>query len=160
MRKIVVDDLSGPRIAALLREHVDEMRSASPPESVHALDLDGLRRPEVTVWSVYDGDELVGCGALKELGPTSGEVKSMRTAPAAQRRGVASAVLTHLTEEARRRGYARLYLETGSMDFFAPARALYTRFGFRLCEPFGDYLPDPNSVHMELALSPRSRPVP
>jgi putative acetyltransferase len=154
MRRIVVDDLSGPGIAALLREHLEEMRSITPPESTHALDLDGLRRPEVTFWSVYDGAELVGCGALKELDAVSAEVKSMRTAAAAQRRGVGSAVLGHLVAQARERGYARLYLETGSAGFFAPARALYRKFGFRYCEPFGDYRPDPNSVHMTLALVP------
>ncbi|MEU4424848.1 GNAT family N-acetyltransferase [Actinoplanes sp. NPDC024001] len=152
MRKIVVDDLSGPGIAALLREHLDELRSITPPESTHALDLDALRRPEVTFWSVYDGEQLVGCGALKELDAASAEVKSMRTAAAAQRRGVASAVLGHLVGEARRRGYARLYLETGADGFFAPARALYEKFGFTYCEPFAGYRPDPNSVHMTLTL--------
>ncbi|MEV6302116.1 GNAT family N-acetyltransferase [Actinoplanes sp. NPDC051861] len=153
MRTIVVDDLRGPAIAALLQEHVDEMRSITPPESKHALDLDGLRRPEVTFWSVYDDAALVGCGALKELDADSGEVKSMRTASAAQRRGVASAVLAHLVGEARRRGYSRLYLETGSDPFFSPARALYRRFGFRDCPPFADYPEDPNSVHMLLVLT-------
>lgn len=152
MRRIVVDDLAGPRIAALLQEHLDELRSITPPESTHALDLDALRAPGVTFWSVYDGDELVGCGALKELDASSAEVKSMRTASAAQRRGVASAVLGHLVAQARDRGYARLYLETGSAEFFAPARALYEKFGFEYCEPFAGYLPDPNSVHMTLAL--------
>ena len=131
-RRIVRDDLSGPRIAALLQEHLDEMRAITPPESTHALDLDALRRPEVTFWSVYDGPDLVGCGALRELDPSSGEVKSMRTAAAAQRRGVASAVLEHLVAQARGRGYARLYLETGSAGFFAPARSLYEKFGFPL----------------------------
>jgi putative acetyltransferase len=150
--RIELDDLSGPAVAALLQEHLDEMRSISPPESTHALDLDGLRCPEVTFWSVYDGAALVGCGALKELDATSGEVKSMRTAAAAQRRGVASIVLAHLVGEARRRGYARLYLETGSMAFFEPARALYRGFGFVPCPPFGDYRADPNSVHMALSL--------
>jgi putative acetyltransferase len=153
MRTIVVDDLSGPRIAALLQEHVDEMRAITPPESKHALDLDGLRQPGVTFWSVYDGDELVGCGALKELDAATAEVKSMRTAAAAQRRGVASAVLAHLVATARDRGYVRLYLETGSAAFFAPARALYEKFGFEYCEPFADYRPDPNSVHMTLRLT-------
>ncbi|WP_328474098.1 GNAT family N-acetyltransferase [Actinoplanes sp. NBC_00393] len=153
MRTIVIDDLSGPRIAALLQEHVDEMRAITPPESKHALDLDGLRQPDVTFWSVYDGDELVGCGALKELDAATAEVKSMRTAAAAQRRGVASAVLAHLVAAGRDRGYTRLYLETGSAAFFAPARALYEKFGFTYCEPFAGYRPDPNSVHMILHLT-------
>jgi putative acetyltransferase len=151
--KIVLDDLSGREIRALLREHVEEMRSISPPESVHALDLDGLRRPEITFWSVHDADGLVGCGALKELDPSTGELKSMRTARRATRRGVASALLTHLLAQARERRYRRLYLETGAEDFFAPARALYTRFGFAPCGPFAGYTHDPNSVFMTRALS-------
>ncbi|MDP9794219.1 putative acetyltransferase [Catenuloplanes nepalensis] len=146
--RIVVDELSGPEIKAFLEEHLDEMRAVSPPESKHALDLDGLRRPEVTFWSVYDGDELVGCGALKRLDDTSGELKSMRTARTAKRRGVASALLRHVLAEAGRHGLTRLYLETGADDHFAPARALYTKHGFTRCTPFADYPEDPNSVHM------------
>jgi putative acetyltransferase len=146
--KIVVDDLSGPEIRALLQEHLDEMRSISPPESVHALDLDGLRKPEITFWTVHDAGRLVGCGALKELDPSSGELKSMRTARAATRRGVAATLLTHIVGEARRRRYDRLYLETGAEEFFAPARALYTRFGFRPTRPFADYTDDPHSVYL------------
>ncbi|MGC5284674.1 GNAT family N-acetyltransferase [Micromonospora sp. DT231] len=150
--KIVVDDLSGPKIKALLQEHLDEMRAVSSPESKHALDLDGLRQPAVTFWSVYDGDELVGCGALKKLDNTSAELKSMRTARTAKRRGVASALLQHVLAEARRRGFTRLYLETGADDHFAPARALYAKYGFTRCEPFADYPEDPNSVHMTKVL--------
>jgi putative acetyltransferase len=146
--KIVVDDLSGPEIRAFLQEHLDEMRATSPPESKHALDLDGLRRPEVTFWSVYDGDELVGCGALKRLGDGSAELKSMRTARAAKRRGVASALLKHIAMNARTEGLTTLYLETGTAEFFAPARALYAKHGFTPCEPFADYPQDPNSLHM------------
>lgn len=150
--KIVVDDLSGPEIAALLQEHLDEMRATSPPESTHALDLDGLRQPEVTFWSVYDGERLVGCGALKRLDDSSAEIKSMRTARSAKRGGVASALLRHIIAEARRRGLTRLYLETGAAEFFAPARALYAKHGFTPCEPFADYPDDPNSVHLTRAL--------
>lgn len=150
--KIEVDDLSGPDIRALLAEHVEEMRSISPPESVHALDLAGLRKPGITFWSVRDTDGLVGCGALKELDPVTAELKSMRTARTATRRGVASTLLTHIIEEARRRRYDRLYLETGAEDFFAPARTLYAKFGFEPCEPFADYTHDPNSVYLTKAL--------
>ncbi len=146
--RIIVDDLSGPEIAGLLEEHLADMRRVSPPESVHALDLDGLRKPEVTFWTVWDGGTLAGCGALKELDPRHGEIKSMRTAADYQMRGVASLLLGHLIEEARRRGYRRLSLETGSMTFFEPARRLYARFGFRTCEPFAGYREDPNSVYM------------
>ena len=142
------DDLRDPAVAALLEEHLKDMRAASPPESKHALDLDGLRKPGITFWTAWDGDLLVGCGALKELDPTHGEIKSMRTTAAYRGRGVASATLGRITDEAARRGYRRLSLETGSGDFFAPARALYAKFGFVVCEPFGEYKPDPNSCFM------------
>ena len=148
-----MDDLSGPGIRALLQEHVDEMYLISPPESVHALDLAGLLKPEITFWSVHDTDGLVGCGALKELDALTGELKSMRTAKSATRRGVAATLLAHIIGEARKRRYERLYLETGAEDFFAPARALYQRFGFEPCEPFADYFYDPHSVYLTKALS-------
>nr|WP_062334024.1 GNAT family N-acetyltransferase [Herbidospora sakaeratensis] len=145
---IAVDDLSGPEIAAFLEEHIREMRATTPPESKHALDLDGLRRPEVTFWSVRDGGVIVGCGAIKALDDVHAEVKSMRTAAARKRGGVASLLLGHLIAEAARMGFTRLSLETGSAEFFAPARSLYEKFGFTYCEPFADYLPDPLSVFM------------
>ncbi len=150
--RIAVDDLTGPAIAALLQEHIDQMRAITPPESKHALDLDSLRAPGITLWSAHDDGHLVGCAALKHLDPTSAEIKSMRTATTAQRRGVAAALLTHLIGEARHRHYRRLYLETGAADFFHPARTLYERFGFRPCPPFADYRPDPHSVHLALTL--------
>ena len=151
--RIVVDDLSGPLIAAFLQEHLDEMRSITPPESKHALDLDGLRKPEVTFWTVLDGETLAGCGALKELDPAHAEIKSMRTAARYQQRGVASMLVRHMIDEATRRGYTRLSLETGSFDFFAPARRLYAKHGFEPCPPFADYRADPNSVFMTRLLS-------
>jgi putative acetyltransferase len=154
---IRLDDLRGPEIAAFLEEHLENMRAVSPPESKHALDLEALRKPDVTFWTVWDGDLLVGSGALKELEPTHGEIKSMRTAVAYRGRGVASAMLRHILDEAAKRGYLRLSLETGSGDFFAPARALYAGFGFEVCPPFGDYKPDPNSYFMTKSLSPASR---
>jgi putative acetyltransferase len=146
--KIVVDDLSGPEIARFLDEHVQEMRSTSPPESKHALDLDGLRKPEITFWSVLDGETLVGCGAIKRLDAGHAEVKSMRTASTRKRSGIASLILEHLITEARRMGFTQLSLETGSAEFFLPARNLYQKFGFDYCPPFADYRPDPNSVFM------------
>ncbi|ALE85401.1 GNAT family N-acetyltransferase [Pseudonocardia sp. HH130629-09] len=153
--RIVVDDLAGPEIAGLLAGHLDDMRAESPPDSVHALDLDGLRGPGVTVWSVHDDRHiLLGCGALKELGPTDAEIKSMRTAPEARGRGTAAALLRHIIGVARERGHRTLYIETGSMEFFAPARRLYARHGFVRCPPFADYPDDPNSVHMRLDLPP------
>jgi len=146
--EIRLDDLAGPEIRALLEEHLASMRGISPPESVHALDLDALRRPEISFWTVWSERELLGCGALKQLDPRHGEVKSMRTAAAARRRGVARAVLAHIVEEARRRGYTRLSLETGSQPEFEPARRLYRRCGFTSCPPFDGYVEDPNSVFM------------
>lgn len=152
--RIVPDDLGGESIAALLREHLQEMAAHSPPQSVHALDLERLRAPEITVWTAWEGDELLGCGALKALGGGHGEIKSMRTARRQLRRGVAAALLEHLIGEARHRGWRRLSLETGSMAHFAPARALYRRYGFEPCGPFGDYVPDPNSVFMTRPVEP------
>ncbi len=146
------DDLTGPEIAALLREHLRGMHALSPPESIHALDLEGLRAPEITFWTVWDSGELLGCGALKELDAQHGEIKSMRTARAHLRKGVASVVLRHIMGEAERRGYARLSLETGSMAGFDPARSLYGRFGFAFCGPFGSYADDPNSMFMTRVL--------
>ncbi|MBE3011962.1 GNAT family N-acetyltransferase [Microbispora sp. NEAU-D428] len=146
--RIVEDDLSGPQIAEFLREHVREMRSITPLESKHALDLDGLRAPDVTFWSVMDGDTVVGCGAIKRLDPAHAELKSMRTSAARKRSGIASLLLAHIIAEAGRMGFTRLSLETGSADFFLPARRLYEKFGFGYCEPFADYRPDPHSVFM------------
>lgn len=147
------DDLSSDAVAALLREHLDSMAEHSPPESVHALDLEALRQPGVTLWSAWEGPELLGCGALKVHDAQLGEVKSMRTARPHLRKGVAAALLRHIIAEARRRGLARLSLETGAMAAFEPARALYHRFGFRDCAPFADYCEDRHSVFMTLELN-------
>ncbi|MEP7072049.1 MAG: GNAT family N-acetyltransferase [Verrucomicrobiota bacterium] len=149
---IQVDDLSGPEIAALLEEHLAGMRSLSPSESVHALPLEELRRPEVTFWSAWEKSELLGCGALKQLDPEQGEIKSMRTASNHRRKGVAHSLLQHILAEARRRGYRRLSLETGSQPGFEPARQLYSQAGFVACAPFADYTNDPNSFFLMLEL--------
>ena len=148
---IQVDDLLGPEIRSLLEEHLRNMHELSPPESVHALDLAALRKPEITFWTVWSEGELWGCGALKALDPTHGEVKSMRTASTRRRCGVGRAILKHIIVVARTRSYSRLSLETGSMEAFAPARRLYESFGFTYCEPFADYAADPNSVFMTRA---------
>lgn len=150
---IKVDDLRGPEIISLLQEHLQAMHSVSPPESVHALDLTGLRRPEITFWSAWSGKQLAGCGALKELNENHGEIKSMRTAETHRRQGVASRLLQHIISEAERRGYCRLSLETGSQPYFEPARQLYRSFGFTLCDPFEGYVEDPNSVFMTRELT-------
>jgi putative acetyltransferase len=143
-----MDDPRNERITALLREHLHGMTLHSPPESIHALDVDALCRPEITFWAAWEDGELLGCGALLELDRRHGEIKSMRTAAPHLRRGVASAILREMIREAERRSYERLSLETGSMAAFAPARALYARFGFAECGPFADYVLDPYSVFM------------
>jgi putative acetyltransferase len=149
---IRLDDLSGPEIRALLEEHLQNMHSLSPPESVHALDLEALRNPEISFWTVWSDRELLGCGALKQLDPSHGEIKSMRTAAAHRRKGVARAVLVHILGQARSRNYTRVSLETGSQAAFDPARRLYESFGFRYCPPFDGYIDDPNSTFMTLTL--------
>jgi putative acetyltransferase len=145
---IRIDDLQGPEIAQLLREHLRSMQAITPAESVHALPIEALRAPEVTFWSVWQGRELMGCGALKQLDLRHGEIKSMRTITRHLRKGVAAALLEHMLAEAKRRSYSRVSLETGAPQEFVPARSLYTRFGFRTCGPFADYAEDPNSVFM------------
>ncbi|MFC9996855.1 GNAT family N-acetyltransferase [Nocardia sp. NPDC127526] len=150
--RIVLDDLSGSAVIALLESHLAEMYEHSPEDSVHALDLVALRKPEITFWSAWEGDELAGCGAIKELDPTHGEIKSMRTAANRRGRGVASLLLRHILDEARTRGYERLSLETGSPEFFAPAVRLYERHGFTRCAPFADYAEDPYSIFMTRTL--------
>ena len=145
---IRLDDVTGLEVTTLLFEHLRCMAEASPPESRHALDIEGLRQPDITFWTIWSGTQLAGCGALKELDATHGEVKSMRTASAFLRQGVASRLLTHMIDEAQKRCYRRLSLETGSMAYFEPARSLYSRFGFQYCPPFATYIEDPNSVFM------------
>ncbi|WP_400994722.1 GNAT family N-acetyltransferase [Agromyces sp. GXQ0307] len=145
-------DLADPRVIRLLEDHLADMYATSPPESVHALDIGGLSVAEVAFWTIGEGDDLLGCVALKELDGAHGELKSMRTDAAARGRGLGARLLEHVLVEAGRRGYARLSLETGSEEFFRPARTLYAKYGFRECEPFADYVPDPNSVFMTLEL--------
>lgn len=146
------DDLSGAEMIALITEHLQDMYLTSPPESVHALDMDGLKEPDVTLWSGWAAGQLLGCGALKELNLFHGEVKSMRTAKQHMRKGVARRMLSYIIEEARGRGYERISLETGAMETFVPARKLYESFGFEYCEPFADYIEDPHSVFMTKVL--------
>lgn len=146
------DNLEGSAIAALLQEHARSAYEHSPPESAHVLNLDELRSPDITFWTAWQGQELLGCGALKELDVKHGEIKTMRTEDAHRGKGVASSMLKHIIKEAERRSYSRLSLETGSMDAFAPARALYLRFGFEYQGPFADYKKDPYSVFMTLSL--------
>ncbi len=147
--------LDHPEVQALLREHLSAMAELSPPESCHALDGSGLDQPGIFFWSAWVDGRLAGCGALKELDARHGEIKSMRTAKAFLRKGIAARLLETILMEAAARGYRRLSLETGSMPAFEPARRLYARYGFVACAPFADYVPDPNSTFMTLDLSPR-----
>ncbi|TRZ37937.1 GNAT family N-acetyltransferase [Niallia circulans] len=149
---IKIDDLRGPEIAALLEDHLYSMTLHSPPESIHALDLDGLRKPEITFWSAWENGELLGCGAVKELDQTHAEVKSVKTSSAHLRKGVAQQIMLHILEAAKTRGYTRLSLETGSMEAFLPARKLYEALGFTYCGPFADYILDENSLFMTKSL--------
>lgn len=149
---IEIDDLRRPEIHALLNEHLSNMYELSPPESVHALDLDALRQPDITFWSAWEGSQLLGIGALKQLGPKHGEIKSMRTPASQRRRGAGRALLAHIIDVARARGYGRLSLETGSMEAFKPAQRLYQSHGFDYCGPFEGYIEDPHSTFMTLEL--------
>jgi len=157
MTHIAEGGLDDPRVVELLRTHLNRARAETARGSAHALDLSGLRVPEVTFWSAWDGEAratLLGIAALRRLSAEHGEVKSMHTAEAIRGRGVGSALLAHVIEFARSGGMSRLSLETGAWPYFAPARALYARHGFVECPPFGDYRPDPNSVFMTLVLAP------
>ncbi len=150
--EILVDDPRRSEVASLLREHLDDMAVHSPPESIHALDIEGLCSSNITFWTASAGSQLLGCGALLELDTGHGEVKSMRTAAEHLREGVGTRILEHIIAEAERCSYVRLSLETGSMTAYAPARALFSRLGFEFCEPFASYSLDPNSVFMTRTL--------
>jgi putative acetyltransferase len=152
MIRIERDNPGRKDVQQLLSEHLADMFATSPAESVHALDHVALSEPAITFWTARDDVELLGCAALKQLQSGQGEIKSMRTATHARGRGMATLLLTHIMAETRCRGYERLYLETGSQDFFAPARRLYQRHGFTVCPPFADYGLDPNSVYMTIQL--------
>jgi putative acetyltransferase len=150
--RIIEDDLAGLEIRALLETHFAGMLASSPPGSCHFLDFDGLNAPDVTFWSIWDGVELAGCGAVKALSATHGEVKSMRTHADHLRKGVGARMMEHIIATARKRGYNRLSLETGSTPDFDAAHVLYLRYDFGYCPPFADYVEDPFSRYMTLAL--------
>lgn len=147
-------DLADARVLRLLADHLTDMHAESPPESVHALDVSGLQDDRVTFWTIGDGDGPLGCVALTELDEHHGELKSMRTDAAARGRGLGARLLELVLHEAAARGYTRISLETGSQDFFVPARMLYAKYGFVECGPFGDYALDPLSVFMTKELLP------
>lgn len=153
MLKIIIDDLSGPEIADLLRRHLDHMYAITPADSVYALDMDALRVPEITFWSAWMEDELVGCVALKDHGSGLGEIKSMHTLAEMRGKGIARKLVQHLIEFSRARNFERLSLETGKTMHFEPAQKLYASFGFTDSGPFADYGPDPHSHFMTLSLS-------
>lgn len=149
---IRIDELSDQRVIKFLQDHLQHMREITLPGCVHALDIDALKRPEVTFWTVWDEQTLICCGALKELDPQHAELKSMRTTPAHLEQGVASVLLNHIISEAKKRNYKRLSLETGSYEAFVPARKLYEKFGFSYCGPFSDYATNSNNVFMTIQL--------
>lgn len=150
--KITLGDLADPRVVDLLQYHLTSARAHTAPGSAHALDMRDLRAPDITFWTAWDHDALVALGALKRLAENHGEVKSMHTALWARRKGIGSAMLQHIIAFARSRGISRVSLETGSWEYFQPAIALYRKHGFAECQPFGDYVQDPNSVFMTLEL--------
>lgn len=145
---IRLDDLSGEQTRDLVARHLRGMHETSPPESVHAFDIDGLKEANVTFWSAWFGDEIAGCGALKDMGGRRGEIKSMRVADKFLGKGVGRDILNHLIAEARRRGMTSLWLETGSSPSFKPALGLYASRGFKRCGPFEGYTDDPFSIFM------------
>jgi len=153
MFEIRLDDLSGYQILELLQEHLDDMQATSPPESKHALDLEDLKDPSVKFWTIWDGNSLAGCGAFKKIATGHAEIKSMRTSQNFKNKGVASALLIHIIDQAKTIGFKKLSLETGSMDYFVPAHHLYQKHGFEFCGPFADYVDDPNSKFMSLNLT-------
>jgi putative acetyltransferase len=150
--EIRTGQLDNPRVIALLTTHVSKARAQTAPESAHALDVSELKGADICFWTAWDGEAVLGTAALKRLSAAHGEVKSMHTAEAARRTGVASTLLRQVIEAARGAGMERLSLETGSSAYFLPARALYAKHGFTECGPFADYLIDPNSVYMTLEL--------
>jgi putative acetyltransferase len=150
--RIQIDDLTHHKIAVLLQQHLDDMCATSPSESVHALDLETLRKPEITLWTAWQQEELLGCGALKTLSTQHAEIKSRRTDRQYLRKGVAARILEHIILQAKARQLQHSSLETGSQTFFQPAIALYQTYGSASCEPFEDYKYDPNSKFMTLAL--------
>ncbi|MCZ2721404.1 GNAT family N-acetyltransferase [Marinomonas sp. 15G1-11] len=152
MLNIALDDLESGAVLRLLEAHLKDMYATSPAESVHALDPESLKQPSISFWSATQDNEVLGCIALKELTPSHAEIKSMRTCESARNQGVASQLLQHVLTVASSRKYNKLSLETGSMDFFLPARTLYKKYGFDYCGPFADYSLDPNSVFMERIL--------
>jgi putative acetyltransferase len=153
MLRIIPGDFLDTRVTGLLNHHFTTCHALTPKGSAHAVDLTGLQVPEISFYAAWDGDSLLGIGALKRLDINHGEIKSMHTVETARRRGVASAMLAHIIGEARRAGLSRLSLETGSFAYFAPAAALYRAFGFVDCPPFGNYKLDPNSMFLTLDLS-------
>jgi putative acetyltransferase len=150
---IKLDDLSGKEIFSLLQEHLKDMKATSPPESKHALDLEGLKHSSVSFWTIWEGKSLAGCGAFKKLDSGHAEIKSMKTSSSYQNKGVASQLLVHIIAQAKLCGLQKLSLETGSMNYFKPAHGLYKKHGFSFCGPFSDYKEDPNSLFMSLVLN-------
>jgi putative acetyltransferase len=150
--KITPGDFQHPQVQALLKYHLEQMHANSPPGSVFALDWSGLQKPEISFYTLWDGEDLLGCGAVKDLGDATGEIKSMRTHPEHLRKGVSEKILLHIVETANARNYRSLFLETGSGPAFDPALALYRKHGFLSCGPFADYEKSPFNQFMQLQI--------
>jgi putative acetyltransferase len=150
--RIIRGDLTDPRVVELLQIHLTTARAHTAPGSAHALDVSGLQSPDISFWTIWEDQTLLGCGALKRLSVDHGEIKSMHIAEAMRRRGAGRVLLLHIIATARARSMSRLSLETGSWEYFRPAWALYKRHGFVECPPFADYVLDPNSIFMSLDL--------
>jgi putative acetyltransferase len=146
--QFVLGLVTNANVVQLLQQHSDDMYATSPADSVHTLDIQALSQPDIRFWTLWDGDHLAGCGAIKRLDKYHGEIKSMRTTNAYRQQGIGTQILHHLIADAAQLGITRVSLETGSMTFFTPARRLYQKFGFQLCQPFAHYNADPNSVFM------------
>lgn len=152
MMRIVEGDLCDPRVVDLLHIHLTSARAETAPGSAHALDLTGMQSPDISFWTIWDDETLLGVGALKRLSADHGEIKSMHTAQSMRGKGAGSAMLRHIIATARKSGMSRLSLETGTWEYFRPAQAFYRSHGFVECPPFADYVLDPNSVFMSLDL--------
>ena len=153
--RIELDDLCRPQVLALLEEHLRNMYELSPPDKVFAFDASKLMAPEITFWTIWEDQTLLGCAALKELSTSAGEIKSMRTPKAMRRRGAGRALLAHILAVSRERNYSEVFLETGRHADFGAAQNLYRSAGFVPCGHFGSYRENSNSVFMSMRLIPR-----
>ena len=148
--KSLENNFDHPEVNSLLTKHFIELRSVSPEGSAHVLDIPGLKISSIKFWSLWDNNQLIGCGALKFLSNTHGEFKSIRVADKHRKKGMGEKIISHLITEAKKIGIKKLSIETGAGEFFLPARKLFKKFGFKTCKPFAHYKDDPNSCYFSL----------